>query len=131
MRHPEAIRQGLLKDLNCIFSATAAPCIPVGKPSFRTERSAVIEDSDPVGRNLSFGFSDGFSSGFYGAAAGLLEGAFGEFVLATVKYLRIFLGRFAPRPRSASKSSRLLKAPYDLRICKIFCAGAGPIPGTC
>ena len=31
----------------------------------------------------------------------------------------------------ASKSSTLLNAPYDLRICKIFSAVAGPIPGTC
>jgi hypothetical protein len=31
----------------------------------------------------------------------------------------------------ASKSSTLLKDPYDFRICKIFSAVAGPIPGTC
>src|SRR5437762_5091095 len=108
MRHPEAIRQGLLKDLNCIFSPTAAPCIAVGQPSFRTGRSAVIEDSDPVGRNLSFGFSDGFSSGFYGAAAGLLEGAFGEFVLATVKYLRIFLRRLDRKSTRLNSSHRCI-----------------------
>ena len=31
----------------------------------------------------------------------------------------------------ASKSSTLLNGPYDFRICKIFSAVAGPIPGTC
>jgi len=35
------------------------------------------------------------------------------------------------RVRMASKSSTLLNGPYDLRICRIFCAVAGPIPGTC
>lgn len=49
----------------------------------------------------------------------------------TVKYLRIFSIRFGPIPRIARKSSTLLNAPYDLRICKIFAAVAGPIPGTC
>jgi hypothetical protein len=48
----------------------------------------------------------------------------------TVKYLRIFSRRLGPRPRIASKSSTLLNAPYDLRICKILAAVAGPIPGT-
>src|SRR6267378_6266169 len=51
-------------------------------------------------------------------------------VLPTVKYLRIFSSRFGPSPRIASKSSTLLKAPYDLRICKILSAVAGPVPGT-
>jgi hypothetical protein len=50
--------------------------------------------------------------------------------LPMVKYLRIFSRRFGPRPRIASKSSTLLNAPYDLRICKILSAVAGPIPGT-
>jgi hypothetical protein len=54
-----------------------------------------------------------------------------EFVFPAIRYLRIFSRRFAPRPRIASKSSTLLNAPYDLRICKIFSAVAGPIPGTC
>ncbi len=49
----------------------------------------------------------------------------------TVKYLRILSRRFLPIPRIASKSSTLLNAPYDFRICKIFSAVAGPIPGTC
>jgi len=31
----------------------------------------------------------------------------------------------------ANKSSTLLNAPYDLRICRIFSAVTGPIPGTC
>src|SRR5216683_7755458 len=52
-------------------------------------------------------------------------------VLPIVRYLRIFSRRFGPRPRIASKSSTLLNAPYDLRICKIFSAVAGPMPGTC
>jgi len=51
--------------------------------------------------------------------------------LPTVKYLRILSRRFLPMPRMASKSSTLLNAPYDLRICKIFSAVAGPMPGTC
>src|SRR6266852_8676355 len=51
-------------------------------------------------------------------------------VLPIVRYLRIFSRRFGPRPRIASKSSTLLNAPYDFRICKIFSAVAGPIPGT-
>jgi hypothetical protein len=51
--------------------------------------------------------------------------------LPTVKYLRILSRRFLPIPRIASKSSTLLNAPYDLRICKIFSAVAGPMPGTC
>ena len=49
----------------------------------------------------------------------------------TVKYLRILSRRFLPIPRIASKSSTLLNAPYDLRICRIFSAVAGPMPGTC
>jgi hypothetical protein len=60
------------------------------------------------------------------ADAGLLcDGA-----LAIVKYLRIFSRRFGPIPRIARKSSTLLNAPYDLRICKILSAVTGPIPGT-
>jgi len=30
----------------------------------------------------------------------------------------------------ATKSSTLLNAPYDFRICRIFSAVAGPMPGT-
>src|SRR5712664_2768178 len=56
---------------------------------------------------------------------------FGAAGFPTVKYLRIFSSRFGPSPRIASKSSTLLNAPYDLRICKILSAVAGPIPGTC
>jgi hypothetical protein len=47
-----------------------------------------------------------------------------------IKYLRILSRRFLPMPRIASKSSTLLNGPYDLRICKILSAVAGPIPGT-
>jgi hypothetical protein len=61
-----------------------------------------------------------------GLCCGAAIGAF-----PTVRYLRIFSRRFGPSPRIASKSSTLLNAPYDLRICKIFSAVAGPIPGTC
>jgi hypothetical protein len=53
-----------------------------------------------------------------------------ELGLSTTKYLRIFSRRFGPRPRIASKSSTLLNGPYDLRICSIFSAVEGPIPGT-
>jgi len=34
-------------------------------------------------------------------------------------------------PLMARKSSTLLNGPYDLRICRIFSAVTGPIPGTC
>ncbi len=56
--------------------------------------------------------------------------AFLELVLPATKYLRIFSRRFGPSPRMASKSSTLLNGPYDLRICRIFSAVEGPIPGT-
>ena len=55
----------------------------------------------------------------------------GAAVFPTVKYLRILSKRFLPMPLMASRSSTLLNEPYDLRICKIFSAVAGPIPGTC
>ena len=55
----------------------------------------------------------------------------GGAVTPTVRYLRILSRRFSPSPRIASKSSTLLNGPYDLRICRIFCAVAGPSPGTC
>lgn len=68
-------------------------------------------------------------AGFVGeaGAAGLLD----EPALPTVRYLRIFSRRLGPMPLIASKSSTLLNAPYALRICKIFSAVTGPIPGTC
>ncbi len=78
-----------------------------------------------------------FGSAFAGAALGFAqpEQAFAGVACCApgfpmVKYLRIFSRRFGPRPRIASKSSTLLNAPYDLRICKILSAVAGPIPGT-
>jgi hypothetical protein len=46
------------------------------------------------------------------------------------KYFRIFSSRFGPIPRTESKSSTLLNAPYDFRMAKIFSAVVGPIPGT-
>ncbi len=82
------------------------------------------EDGDLAGDLLEAGeFSFGVAGG--PDCGGALE------VLPTVRYLRIFSRRFGPSPRIASKSSTLLNAPYDLRICKIFSAVAGPMPGTC
>jgi len=63
---------------------------------------------------------------FCGGCAGLPGGA----ALLTLKYLRILSRRLGPMPLMASKSSTLLNTPYALRICKIFSAVAGPIPGT-
>jgi hypothetical protein len=81
----------------------------------------------------SSGAVEGFGAGagFTGVAglfadAGLLCDA----TLPTVKYLRIFSRRFGPIPRMAVKSSTLLNAPYDLRICRILSAVTGPMPGT-
>ncbi len=104
-------------------------------------------------RNLSYGLSGGSSASpavreaagcvevltrdFAGGVLGFAQpehpaagGAFLELAFPATKYLRIFSSRFGPSPRIASKSSTLLNAPYDLRICKIFPAVAGPIPGT-
>jgi hypothetical protein len=69
----------------------------------------------------------------FGEVTGLFAdaGLFCDAALPTVKYLRIFSSRFGPMPRTARKSSTLLNAPYDLRICKILSAVTGPIPGTC
>ncbi len=81
----------------------------------------------------SAGTVDGFAvvAGF-GGVTGLFAdaGLFCDAALPTVKYLRIFSSRFGPMPRTARKSSTLLNAPYDLRICKILSAVTGPIPGT-
>src|SRR5881628_1663340 len=69
--------------------------------------------------------------GFGRDSLGALVGGVGfRTAFPTVRYLRILSRRFLPMPRMASKSSTLLNAPYDLRICKIFSAVAGPIPGT-
>jgi hypothetical protein len=85
------------------------------------------------GSGGSAGTAEGFggAAGFAGVAglfvaAGLLCDA----TLPTVRYLRIFSRRFGPMPRTARKSSTLLNAPYDLRICTILSAVTGPIPGT-
>jgi hypothetical protein len=61
-------------------------------------------------------------------AAGTFGTAPGDF--PATRYLRIFSSRFGPMPRIASKLSTLLHGPYDLRICRIFPAVGGPIPGT-
>ena len=67
------------------------------------------------------------------APEGVADGRvfFCALVFPTVKYLRIFSSRLGPMPLMARKSSTLLNGPYDLRICKIFSAVTGPIPGTC
>jgi len=81
----------------------------------------------------SAGAVEGFGAGAdLSGVAGLFAdvGLLCDAVLPTVKYLRIFSRRFGPMPRMAVKSSTLLNAPYDLRICKIFSAVTGPIPGT-
>jgi hypothetical protein len=59
-------------------------------------------------------------------AAFLVCGAF-----PTVRYFRILSSRFGPIPWIASRSSTLLNAPYDFRICRILSAAEGPMPGTC
>jgi hypothetical protein len=46
------------------------------------------------------------------------------------RYFLIFSSLFGPIPRTDSRSSTLLNAPYDFLICKILSAVAGPIPGT-
>src|ERR1700737_3851429 len=50
--------------------------------------------------------------------------------LPTVRYFLIFSRRFGPMPRMAVRRLTLLKEPLDLRICRIFSAVDGPIPGT-
>jgi hypothetical protein len=96
---------------------------PLPRPAF----SPTVIPSEA--RLLSYGLSGGFSAGGVDFAEGGVSFAAAGF--PTVKYLRIFSRRFAPSPRIASKSSTLLNGPYDLRICRIFSAVAGPIPGTC
>jgi hypothetical protein len=76
----------------------------------------------------AYGFFDRFSTAGGDFAEGVV--GFGAAGFPTVKYLRIFSRRFGPSPRMASKSSTLLNGPYDLRICNIFSAVEGPIPGT-
>jgi hypothetical protein len=48
----------------------------------------------------------------------------------TVKYFRILSKRFRPIPGIASKSSTLLNGPMLFRVCTMFFAVVGPIPGT-
>jgi hypothetical protein len=119
-----------------VGAGLAPPVAPLGTNE-NTFRSRIIPSAarplplraDFARRNLSYGFSVDFLAGgtaFTGSAS-LFAGA----GFPTVKYLRIFSRRFAPRPRIASKSSTLLNAPYDFRICNIFSAVDGPIPGTC
>lgn len=124
------VREGLAPPL-CAFlvankKRTAIPSV-ARNPLFLSDRKA-------AGYNEAQGGSAGIDEGFGGldALAGTATGlaCFGGPGAATVKYLRIFSMRFGPMPRIARKSSTLLNGPYDLRICKIFSAVAGPIPGT-
>jgi hypothetical protein len=85
------------------------------------------EHGGSAGTVEDFGAGAGFS-GVVGFAAD--AGLFCDAALPTVKYLRIFSRRLGPMPRIALRSSTLLNAPYDLRICKIFSAVTGPMPGT-
>ena len=100
-------------------------------PLFLSNRNAVDYNEAHGG---SAGIVEGFGGlgGFAGEVVGVLAdaGLLDPAALPTVKYLRIFSSRFGPMPRMARKSSTLLNGPYDLRICKIFSAVAGPIPGT-
>ena len=79
----------------------------------------------PPGTVEGFGGVAGFDG-----IVGFVADAGGVVAFPTVRYLRIFSRRLGPMPRIALKSSTLLNAPYDLRICKIFSAVTGPIPGT-
>jgi len=93
------------------------------------------EGSDLVGRNLLFGSDAEVAASYWEgfvALAGVATGSgfFCEAAFPTVKYLRIFSSLLGPMPRIARKSSTLLNGPYDFRICKIFSAVTGPIPGT-
>jgi hypothetical protein len=98
-----------------------------------------------VARNLLFAQGGGRAASYsdrQGGSAGTVEGFAGvagfdgpaglvaAAALPTVRYLRIFSRRLGPIPRIALRSSTLLNAPYDLRICKIFSAVTGPMPGT-
>ncbi len=149
----------LISFLSCRGGARPARRAPsrsivssTARPLARRAPSPFVISS--VARNLSYGLSGGSSGSpevweaagrvdvltgdFPGGALDLAQpeqpvaGAFADGAgLPATRYLRIFSRRFGPSPRIASKSSTLLNAPYDLRICKIFSAVAGPIPGTC
>jgi hypothetical protein len=90
-------------------------------PSYNSEHGGSAGTVEDFGAGAAFSGGAGLF-----ADAGLLC----ETALPTVRYLRIFSSRFGPIPRIAVKSSTLLNAPYDLRICKIFSAVTGPMPGT-
>jgi hypothetical protein len=47
-----------------------------------------------------------------------------EFVDPATRYVHIYSSRFAPSPRSATKSSTLLNDRYAFRICGLFSAVA-------
>jgi hypothetical protein len=115
--------------LNCRGGACPAPRhAPL--PSVIPDKARTASFSRVLcAENLSYNLSGGFSVGGVDFADGVA--GFGAAGFPTVKYLRIFSRRFGPSPRIVSKSSTLLNTPYDLRICKILSAVAGPIPGTC
>ena len=100
-------------------------------PSVARNLLFVPGDGHAANYSDGFGGSAGTVEGFGGVAGfGVLAGLVADVALPTVRYFRIFSRRFGPMPRIALKSSTLLNAPYDLRICKIFSAVTGPIPGT-
>jgi hypothetical protein len=123
---------------------------PASPPTRHSQHSEECAFFNPRGQAASYGSSGSSSSaegfvtgGFFaaGAAAAVFAGGDKGFVpgapdgfaatLVTTKYFRIFSSRFGPIPRTASKSSTLLNAPYAFRICRILSAVDGPIPGTC
>ena len=144
-----SVARNLLSPLSCRGGACPARAeFPHGVGLKRARTTLVIPSE---ARNLLFvqagkraasyrdrqGGSAGAVEGFggvaaFGGVAGFAAdvGLLCDAALPTVKYLRIFSRRFGPMPRIALKSSTLLNAPYDLRICKIFSAVTGPIPGT-
>jgi len=119
---PSAVTGGLHRQSNGHPEAPG----PVGTEGSQLLRYRRVLLQDYVAERASSGFVRGCAPGIWFGRALLFGAGF-----PTVKYLRIFSRRFAPSPRIASKSSTLLNAPYDFRICRIFSAVAGPIPGTC
>jgi hypothetical protein len=112
----------------------------------RTTRKRIFQPEADVNYHDKQGGSAGVQGVFCGGAGGP-TGFFGVWTadvalgggaavrggsadLPATRYFRIFSSRLAPMPRIANKSSTVLNAPYDLRICKILSAVAGPIPGT-
>src|SRR3989441_4975080 len=110
-----------------ISSEAGFPCSESSCGATSGRRGARVPT--PVGRNLSWSLVSGFCRTEEGVAEGC--GIFGAAAFPTVKYFRILSSLFFPIPLIASRSSTLLNEPYDFRICTIFSAVTGPIPGTC